>query len=392
MNKFELSVPQLDKKEILASIESIKSGWISTAGKTVSKFEDKITKTTGSKYAIALNSGTSAIHLALIASDVKEGDEVIVQSLTFVATVNPILYLKASPIFFDVDENFNLKLDDVILFLKKETFLKDGACYNKNTKKIIKAVIVVNLWGNSQNIESLKKICKTKNIKIIEDAAESFGTIIKKKNKFVSSGCQGDFGCYSFNGNKIITTGSGGALVTNNKKKYYLINYLANQAKNNSFKYIHNMIGYNYKLNSLLSSIGIEQLKKIKIFIKKKKEIYNYYKKAFQSIEGIKILKFNKNIKSNYWFTVITFLSVDKNFIEKLKNFCEKNKIEIRQVWKPNHTQKYLRNFTKFKIKNSEKLYNSSICLPTNIKFNKKDLNFISSKIIYFYSNFTKQK
>lgn len=388
MNKFELSVPQLDKKEILASIRSIKSGWISTAGKKVEKFEDKISEATGSKYAIALNSGTSAIHLALIASGVKEGDEVMVQSLTFVATVNPILYLKANPIFFDVDENFNLKLDDIILFLEKETFLRNGACFNKNTKKIIKAVIVVNLWGNSQNIGSLIKICKKKNIKIIEDAAESFGTIIKKGKKNISSGCQGDFGCYSFNGNKIITTGSGGAIVTNNKKKYYLINYLANQSKNNSFKYIHNMVGYNYKLNSLLSSIGIEQLKKIKFFIKKKKEIYNYYKKAFQSIKGIKILKFNPNIKSNYWFTVVTFLRVNKNFIVKLKNFCEKNRIEIRQVWKPNHTQKYLKNFTRYKIKNAEKLYNSSICLPTNIKFNKKNLKFVSSKIIYFYNHF----
>ena len=169
MFKFNLSIPELDTKEIQAATKAIKTGWISTAGSDVVKFEKKICEKTKSKYSLALNSGTSAIHLALIASNVEKSDEVLVQSLTYVATINPILYLGASPIFFDVDDKFNMKLENVIEFLKNNTFIQNKKCINKKSRKIIKAIIITHLWGNSQNISKIRKICKTRKISIIEE-------------------------------------------------------------------------------------------------------------------------------------------------------------------------------------------------------------------------------
>jgi perosamine synthetase len=388
MFKFNLSIPELDTKEIQAATKAIKTGWISTAGSDVVKFEKKICEKTKSKYSLALNSGTSAIHLALIASNVEKSDEVLVQSLTYVATINPILYLGASPIFFDVDDKFNMKLENVIEFLKNNTFIQNKKCINKKSRKIIKAIIITHLWGNSQNISKIRKICKTRKISIIEDSAESFGTKIKIGKKLISSGCQGDFGCYSFNGNKIVTTGSGGAIVTNIKKSYSYLNYLATQARDDSFHYIHNEMGFNYKLNNLLSCLGISQLKKLNFFIKRKKKIHKQYVKELDSIDGIKIFKPNSNILSNYWFNIITFKNLSNSSLEKLKSICNKNKIEIRQVWRPAHTHKYLTKYETFKISNSFKLYKNSFCLPSSLKLDEKNINFINQKIKKFCKNY----
>jgi len=385
MARLSLSEPKLNFNEVNAVKKAINDGWISTSGKEVIKFEKKISQTVKNKYAVALNSGTSAIHLALVVANIKRDDEVLVQSLTFIATINPILYLGARPIFFDVDNKFNMKIDNIIEFLKTKTVFKNNRCINRYTKRKIKALIITHLWGNSQNLMKLKKICKSMRILIIEDAAESFGTKLKIRGKFMHSGCQADIGCFSFNGNKIITTGSGGALVTNNKKFFNLANHLASQAKEDSFHYIHDQIGYNYKLNNLLSSLGLSQLKKLESFIKKKKKIHQYYVKIFKKFDDITVCEPNPGIISNYWFTVITFKNLNKNLLIKLKNFTKKNNIEIRQVWKPAHTQKYLKNFQKFKLMNSEKLYNNSICLPSNIKLSLKNLNFISNKIKIFH-------
>lgn len=392
MAQLNLSEPKLNFDEVNAAKKAINDGWISTSGKEVIKFEKKISQTVKNKYCVALNSGTSAIHLSLTVAGVERGDEVLVQSLTFIATVNPILYLGANPIFFDVDNKFNMKIDNIIEFLKIKTVMKNNKCINKETKKKIKALIVTHLWGNSQNLTKLKKICKSKRIIIIEDAAEAFGTKLKIREKFLYAGCQADIGCFSFNGNKIITTGSGGALVTNNKKIFNLANHLANQAKEDSFHYIHDQIGYNYKLNNLLSSIGLSQIKKLKSFIKKKKKIHKYYVKTFNKFNDITVCEPNQGIVSNYWFTVITFKNFNTKLLIKLKNFCKKNNIEIRQVWKPAHTQKYLKNFQKFKLVNSEKLYNHSICLPSNLKLNTRNLNFISEKIKIFHKHYLSRK
>ena len=208
------SVPHINKSDIRYIKSVLKSGWISTSSKTVNEFEDKISKFCNTKYSIALNSGTSAIHLGLKVLGVDNTTEVIVPSLTFIATVNPILYLGAKPIIFDVDQYHNLKIRDVINFIKNETKFKNNKTINKKTKKIIKVVIVAHMWGRSCDFTELKNICKKRNIFILEDAAEALGSYIKI-NKYKHCGSMGDIGCLSFNANKIITTGSGGSIITN---------------------------------------------------------------------------------------------------------------------------------------------------------------------------------
>ena len=302
----KLSVPHIDKSDISYVKNVLKSEWISTSSKTVDTFEKKLSNFCKTKYSIALNSGTSAIHLGLKVLGVDRNCEVIVPSLTFIATVNPILYLGAKPIIFDVDEYHNLKIKDVINFIKKKTIFKNKKTFNKKTKKIIKVIIVAHMWGRACDFSSLKKLCKKRNINILEDAAEALGSYVRM-NKHKHCGSIGDIGCLSFNANKIITTGSGGAIITNNKKFYDKIQYLANQAKDDTFNYIHNECGYNYKMNSICAALGISQLKKLKKKIILRKKIYERYLFNFKNSQNIQILSHQIKSKNNYWMNVIYF-------------------------------------------------------------------------------------
>ena len=219
MKKIQLCEPYLKGNEIKYLNSCVKTNWLSGSGKFVNQFEDKIKKFTASKYSVANVNGTSALHLALKVIGCNKDDEVIVPTLTFIAPVNAILYNNCSPIFMDSDNSFNLDINKVIKFIKDKTKFSRGFSVNKKTNKKIKAIIIVHLWGNAVKFNKLQSVCKSRNIKIIEDASESIGTRIKvSKNNIRHVGTLGDIGCFSFNTNKIITCGSGGAAVTNNKK------------------------------------------------------------------------------------------------------------------------------------------------------------------------------
>ena len=278
MNKILLSEPYLGKAEISTVTKTIKDNWISTAGSNISKFENKISNYTKSKYCIACNSGTSALHIALKVLGVNKKHEVIAPSITFIATINAIRYNDASPIFMDVDNSFNIDEDKTINFLEQNTKIVNGQCVNKKTKKVIKVVIIAHIWGGGAKFKKLIAICKKKKIKILEDAAESLGTFYKKYLKNKHTGTIGNIGILSFNGNKIITTGAGGMILTNNKSLEKKCRYLINQAKNNEF-FLHNKIGYNYRMASLNASLGIPQINNIKKITKlKEKNFFNYCK------------------------------------------------------------------------------------------------------------------
>ena len=258
----KLSIPHINHSDTQSLKSVMKSGWISTSAKIVNEFEKKLSYFCKTKYSIALNSGTSAIHLGLKILGVNKNCEVIVPSITFIATVNPILYLGAKPIIFDVDQYHNLKISDVIQFIKNKTIFKNKRTINKKTKKEIKAIIVAHMWGRACDFSELTKLCKKRNIYIIEDAAEALGSYVNtKRKKLKHCGGMGDIGCLSFNANKIITTGSGGAIITSNRNLYLKAQYLANQAKDDTFNYIHNECGYNYKMNGMAAALGISQLK-----------------------------------------------------------------------------------------------------------------------------------
>ncbi len=376
----KLSVPHIDKSDIRSINSVLKSGWISTSSKTVNEFEDKISKFCNTKYSIALNSGTSAIHLGLKVLGVDNTTEVIVPSLTFIATVNPILYLGAKPIIFDVDQYHNLKIRDVINFIKNETKFKNNKTINKKTKKVIKVVIVAHMWGRACDFTELKNICKKRNIFILEDAAEALGSYIKIK-KYKHCGSMGDIGCLSFNANKIITTGSGGSIVTNNKKFYQRVQYLANQAKNDTFNYIHNECGYNYKMNSISAALGISQLRRLEKKIAQRERIYKRYLFNFKNSKNIKILPYDSKSKINYWMNVISFKKLSFKQTYNLSLSLSKKKIETRRIWRPLNLQLHLKKFQKHNIYNASKLYFNSLCLPSDDNISNTDVDKISNHI-----------
>ena len=254
------------------SNDCIKSGWITTSGKYLSKFEKEIKKITKAKYCYALVNGTSSLQLAIKALDPEYKDEIIAPSITFVASINSIKYNNCNPIFMDVDDNYLIDLNKTFEFLKRNTYKKDGFTFNKKSNKRILGIVVVHAFGNCVNLtKKFLKIFKKYNIKIIEDAAESLGSYHYENKNLRHSGIIGDIGCLSFNGNKIITSGGGGMIITNTRKYYEKIKYLSLQAKDDTTNFIHNEIGFNLRMSNIHAAIGSAQIINIKKAISKEK-------------------------------------------------------------------------------------------------------------------------
>lgn len=372
-----LNEPFVTGQEIISIKKSLKKKEISTYGIIIKQFEKKFSSFINSKYSLALNSGTSALHLALKVVGVKSGSEVLVSTLTFAATVNAIVYNGARPVFIDCNENFGIDINKTLEFLKKETYFRNKKCFNKKTKNHIAALLVVDVWGQAVDTSKIRAICNHKNIKIIKDAAESVGSYSqsKKRDKPTYSS---DIACFSFNGNKIITTGSGGMLSTNNKKYYEKSIYYASQAKDNKIKFIHNDVGYNYGMSSIQASIGISQLKQIKLFIKKKKNIFNFYKNFFKDHKDIEFFQ-HKSGHSNYWLNLIKFKK--KVNLDQIIRYLKKLKIEARNVWFPNHLQKPFQHYEKYKIKNAKKLVSNYLCIPSSVGLTKYQQIYVCKKL-----------
>tara|TARA_A100001011_G_C14318675_1_gene849267 strand:+ start:997 stop:2148 length:1152 start_codon:yes stop_codon:yes gene_type:complete len=377
--KIQLHKPNFDLREIQFLKNCIKTGWVSNQGKYVNLFKKRINQFTNSNYVVPTVNGTSALHISLKLSDVKENDEIIVPTITYIATINPILYLKASPIFLDVSSDLNISVSALKKFIDEETFFKNGCTYNKLSKKKISAIIVTHVFGNAVDIKPILKICKKRKIKIIEDAAESLGTFYKKNylnNKH--TGTLGNFGCLSFNGNKIITTGGGGAVLIKKKRDYEYCNYLSDQAKDNKIFSIHNETGFNYKLSNIQSALGCAQFEKLKKYLTKKEKIHKNYLKLFKNNKNFSILKPNSFYKSNYWLNVLIVKNTKKFPLKKLIKKLIKNNIEVRPIWKLNHTQLPFKKFQKYKIKNANQIISTHLCIPSS-----PDLTFQDQRTIY---------
>ncbi len=373
-----ISEPFINGKEFYEIKQALKLNQISSYGAIISKFEKKISIITNSKYVVSCSSGTAALHIALKVVGVKNDDEVIVPTITFIATINSVNYLKANPVFMDCDEYFNIDPLKTAEFIEKQTYLKNGFTYNKKTKRRVSAIIPVHVWGNASNINKLSKLCKKRNIKIVEDCTEALGTYYKNKKKS-SVGSIGDIGCFSFNGNKIITTGNGGVLIM--KKKIYAdyARYLISQATDNGENFLHDEIGYNYRFSSLNAAFGIGQLKKFKFYLKKKKEIHKMYLNHFKDSKTFSILKNPNYSYNNNWLNILLFKPIYKNKI--IKKFKEKN-FQVKNVWKPNHLQKPYRKNEVYKLNNYYKFYNGSICLPSSVNLTPQRIKKICKTIL----------
>jgi len=339
--------------------EAFDTNWIAPLGENVNKFEEELANYVGVNSAAALSAGTAAIHMAFKAVDVKEGDIVFCSSLTFSATTNPIIYQNAIPVFIDSE---------------KDTWNMDPEALKKAFEKYPnpKAVILVHLYGVPAKIEEIKKICEEYNVPLIEDAAESLGAIINGKQ----TGTFGEFGIYSFNGNKIITTSGGGMLVSDNKEKIEKVRFWVTQSREKERHYEHKEIGYNYRLSNICAGIGRGQLKVLDKRIEKKTKIYNTYKEAFKDISEITMQPALENSKPNYWLSAMQISENSKVSPLDIIIALEKENIEARPVWKPMHMQpvfeKY--DFVKSGDKDiSKELFERGVCLPTDTKMTEEE-------------------
>lgn len=374
-----LSVPNFKGNELKYVTESIESEWVSTGGAFIDQFEDEISKYVGSKGAVSCQNGTSGIHIALELLGVSPEDEVLVPALTFIASVNPVKYVKSNPVFIDCDDSLcmdPIKLED---FIENECFIKDGKVINKKTNKRIKAIIVVHVFGNMTDMEEIIRISKKYGIKVIEDAAEALGTYYTEgKYKGVHAGTIGDIGIYSFNGNKIITSGGGGMIVSNNDDYLKRAKHLTTQAKSDTLYYTHDEIGYNYRITNLQAALGLAQLEQLEGFIKVKRDNYDLYRENLKDKEGLEFVPYRKDIRPNYWFYALKIGEEYPLKRDELISFLRESGIQSRPVWGLINQQKpYLENQT-YKIDKAVYYLERIINIPCSSNLNKEEVNYVS--------------
>ena len=370
-------------------------GWVSSAGKYVDIFEKKISKYTGAKYAVACINGTTALQVSLRLVGVKKNDEVIVPSMTFIAPVNAISYNNAKPIFMDCDEYYTIDVNKTVDFINNETHTikqkKFGnnlsITVNNKTGNRITAIIVVHVFGNAANLDRLVYLCRRKNIALIEDAAESIGTFYStSRYKKRHTGTLGTIGCLSFNGNKIITTGGGGMILTNNQKIAKKAKYLITQAKDDPIYSVHNEVGYNFRLTNILAALGLAQLESLSKYIKKKKIIHERYKAKINKIKYLSISNTPHYAVCNYWLNILEInKNLSKKKLSKIIKYLFKKGIEVRPLWHPNHLQKKYKNCQTYKLDNINKIYLNRLCLPSSSQLTKKKQDFICKKLKFFF-------
>lgn len=366
MKKIYLASPHMseEKYEEKYVKEAFDTNWLSTVGENLNEFEKAVSEYLGIKSCVGLSSGTSAIHLGLKALGVKKDDVVFVSDLTFSASVNPIIYEGATPVFIDSEYgtwNMSPKA------LRK--------AFEKYTPK---AVIVVHLYGRAANIKEIVKICEEHNVPILEDAAEGLGTIYEGKYL----GTYGKCGALSFNGNKIITTTGGGMLVSNDEELINKVRFWSTQSKDLARHYQHSEIGYNYRMSNVLAGIGRGQMKVLENRIAKKNEIFEKYKEAFKDIKEIEMMPENKNERSNQWLSTITLKENSKIKPIDIILALEKENIESRPVWKPMHLQPIFEQYdfineNESGISVGEDLFSRGVCLPSDTKMTGQDIERI---------------
>ena len=349
-----------DEKKNL--VNCVNTTFVSSVGKYVDIFEKKLKNYTKSKYVLVTNSGTSALHICCIVSGIKKNDEVLLPTFNFVASSNVLMYLGAIPHYVDVDENsLGIDIPKLDNYLKKISVKKGKYIYNKKTKRRIIAIFPTHIFGHPGNIDSILKLAKKYNLNLVEDASESIGSFYKKKHL----GTFGKAGALSFNGNKTITCGGGGAIITNNKKMAKKLKHLSVHAKKSgSDDHIHDEIGYNYRMTNLSAAVGCAQMENLKKILKAKRKNYETYKNLFKNENDIEILKEPINSKTNYW--LIIGLVKKSNLKKKIIKFYKKKGFGFRSTWRPLHSLKIFRFYPRDNIKNANIFFNRAINLPSS--------------------------
>lgn len=348
--------------------EAFDTNWIAPLGANVNGFEEELAAKVGARHAAALSAGTAAIHMAIKAAGVGQGDIVFCQDLTFSATANPIIYQNATPVF--IDSNF-------------ETWNMDPEALEAAFEKYpeVKAVLVVHLYGLSADMDPIVQLCKKYNVTLIEDAAESLGTTYKGKH----TGTFGDYGIFSFNGNKIITTSGGGMLVSDSEERIGKVRFWATQARDKARHYQHTEIGYNYRMSNIVAGIGRGQLKVLDKRVYKKKYIFEFYKRELGELEGVEFMPVNEWNEPNYWLSCLTLSGQVKPI--DIMEALDKENIESRPIWKPMHMQPIFERYDFIGEGVSEKIFKSGVCLPSDTKMTDEDLYRVCNVIKGLWAN-----
>ena len=381
-----LSVPNLSM-DILDNLkECLESGWVSTGGRFIPEFETKVKNYMKTKFAAGVQSGTAGLHMSLQVLGVQRDEEVFVPTLTFIAAVNPTTYLGASPIFIDCDDSLCMDPIKLEKFCSEECDFKEGVLVNKKTNKKIRALVIVHVFGNMADMEKIMDIAKKYNLRVLEDATEALGTYYTEgryKGKY--AGTIGDIGVLSFNANKIITTGGGGMVVGDNEELVEKVRFLSSQAKKDTLYFIHDEIGYNYRMLNLQAALGTSQIDQLESFIETKIKNYKIYKEELEKIEGLEILPFVEGIRANHWFYS---LKIDKEKYgigrdELLQKLVDAG-IQTRPIWGLIYQQKPYSTCQSYEIEKALYYYDRILNLPCSSNLTEKEVYQVIEKIKEF--------
>ena len=369
-----LSAPNISGNEWKYVKDCLDTGWVSSVGAYVEKFEKMTAEFAGAKYAIATSSGTTALHICLILNGIESGDYVIAPNLTFVASINAIKYTNADPILIDADEHtWQMDLDLLEKFLAEETEIKNGKSIYKKDGRKIKAIMPVHVLGNMCDMDRLLAISKKNNLVVVEDSTEALGSYYKNKH----AGTFGLLGTFSYNGNKIITTGGGGMIITDDEALAKKAKHLTTQAKSDPFEYMHDEIGYNYRLVNTAAAMGVGQMELLPQFLKRKQEIISFYKKELEGVGDISFQKISKDVSPNWWMpTLMTERQKD------VLNILNDNKMQSRPFWVPmNKLPMFKSNIYFTNDDRCDYIYKKCLSIPCSTNISDDQLASVVAKI-----------
>lgn len=381
MGKFiPLSIPNFEGNEEKYVVDAIASTYVSTVGGYVSRLEKDLAVFLRVDNVAVCQSGTSALHLSMIEAGVKPGDVVLVPPLTFIAAVNPVKYQFATPVFIDCDDSFCM--DPVKLRKFCEDCEWDGEVL-RYKGAAVKAIVVVHVFGNMADMESIVDTAEKYNLKVIEDATEALGTKYTE-GRFVGkyAGTIGDFGTFSFNGNKIITTGGGGAITANNPETVDHLRYLSTQAKNDPQYYIHDEVGYNYRMTNLQAALGVAQMEELEEFIGRKQRNYELYKREFDGFGLVELMPFRVGTSSNKWFYS---LKIDRTRItttmREIIIALEKEGIQTRAIWGLINEQKPYEGEETYELEKAPYYASRILNIPSSTQITKEEIKYVADKV-----------
>ncbi|SFQ18850.1 aminotransferase, LLPSF_NHT_00031 family [Lachnospiraceae bacterium XBB1006] len=378
-----LSVPNFEGQEVNYVTKAVGEGWVSTGGAYITEFEEKMAAFLQVEKAVAVQSGTAALHLALRECDVMPHDAVFVPTITFIAAVNPVAYQFANPIFVDADDSLCMDPNKLRDYCENQCEMVDGVLRTKEGNHAVKAIVVVHVFGNMADMEAIMDIASTYHLRVVEDATEALGTrYLSGRYAGKYAGTIGDFGAFSFNGNKIITTGGGGMLVAKNLAEAKHVAYISTQAKNDPLFYIHDEIGFNYRMTNVQAALGVAQMEELPEFLRRKRENHAYYRQLFAEDMLVELMEFREGTESNAWFYSLKVdmekLSIDaRTLVERL---AEK-KIGTRLIWGLISEQKPYRDCAKTAMEKAPYYASHILNIPCSTNLTKDEMEYVAAGI-----------